>query len=242
MRYRATGTGTKTVAGLGIILLCLTACEPGETGSAQQISGSEPLPQTGVTAELPDRTGIDGAGNPPQAPANGQEPPGEAGSGSGAGKDSGTSAPGDGGNPESGKPASGDGGNPESGKPAPGDGSIPEPPQGGEDMPGIGSSKRIPQDGEKPFPGGGIAPSGIEIAQGAELLMLADSRGEAERVATLYGIELVEYSYGVATFHTEENPQTVINRGIENGWPRLDLNTITRLDDPVGPGYRIAVE
>ena len=109
-------------------------------------------------------------------------------------------------------------------------------------MPWIGSSRRIPRDGEKPFPGGRTAPSGTEIAQGAELLMLADTREEAEETATLYGIELVSYQYGVATFHTEENPQTVISRGIENGWPRLDLNTIMRLDDPVGPGNAIAAE
>ncbi len=65
-----------------------------------------------------------------------------------------------------------------------------------------------------------------EIAEGRELFCLADSAEEAKRIAELYGIELVEFSYGVATFHTDEPLNDVIRRGRENGWPLLERNTI----------------
>ena len=64
----------------------------------------------------------------------------------------------------------------------------------------------------------------------APLICTAESREEAEAVAGQYGITLVEYSYGVATFYTEENPNAVIQRGIEQGWTELSLNLITKLD------------
>ncbi len=69
-----------------------------------------------------------------------------------------------------------------------------------------------------------------DFVEGKELLCLADSREEAESVAKLYGIELVEFSYGVASFHTTQDPPEVIRRGRENGWKPLDLNQIVYLD------------
>ena len=65
------------------------------------------------------------------------------------------------------------------------------------------------------------------IADGRELFALADSEEEAKTIADLYGITLVRFSFGVATFHTEENPSAVIARGVENGWPRLEINRTT---------------
>ncbi|MDO4988923.1 MAG: hypothetical protein Q4E45_00295 [Eubacteriales bacterium] len=73
------------------------------------------------------------------------------------------------------------------------------------------------------------------VAEGRELYCLADSQEEAEKLAELYGIELVEFSNGVATFHAEEDPQTVITRGKDNGWPLLSLNVVEQLTDPVRP-------
>lgn len=57
-----------------------------------------------------------------------------------------------------------------------------------------------------------------------QLMALAKSEDEARQLAKLYGIELISYSYGVAVFHTEEDPDVVIRRGIENGWPELSRN------------------
>lgn len=71
------------------------------------------------------------------------------------------------------------------------------------------------------------------IAKGRELIASASSDKEAEEIAKAYGIELVEYRYGVATFHTEEDPASVIKRGEDKGLPKLALNNMTVLDDPV---------
>lgn len=68
-----------------------------------------------------------------------------------------------------------------------------------------------------------------EIVPGEPLLTMADSREEAEALAQQYGIELVAYESGVATFFTEEDPNAVIQRGIQNGWPELSLNRKTGL-------------
>ena len=83
-----------------------------------------------------------------------------------------------------------------------------------------------------PAPTAGLS----QVAEGSELFCLAESEEEAKEIAALYGIELVEFGYGVATFHTEENLNDVIQRGTENGWPLLEINHIMSLDDPVMPG------
>lgn len=72
------------------------------------------------------------------------------------------------------------------------------------------------------------------VAEGKELLCTVESREQAEEVASLYGIELVDFSYSVAVFHTEEDPFEVIRRGEENDWPPLEVNRVITLDDPVG--------
>ena len=70
-----------------------------------------------------------------------------------------------------------------------------------------------------------------EYAQGQELFCLAQSQEEAQEIADLYGIELVSFAEGVATFHTEDNPVDVINMGIEKGYPLLELNSIMTIDN-----------
>ena len=57
-----------------------------------------------------------------------------------------------------------------------------------------------------------------------ELTALADNQEEAEEIAALYGIELSSYSYGVATYTTDKNPQELIELGIENEYPALIQN------------------
>ena len=61
------------------------------------------------------------------------------------------------------------------------------------------------------------------------LICSADSQEQAEQIAAQYGITLVEYSYGVASFYTEEDPAAVIRRGKEQGWVELSLNLIRDL-------------
>ena len=68
------------------------------------------------------------------------------------------------------------------------------------------------------------------MTEGAELYCLADSQEEAGEIADLYGIELVDFDLGVATFHTEEDPGAVIQRGKENGWRSLSLNGTNHLN------------
>lgn len=54
-----------------------------------------------------------------------------------------------------------------------------------------------------------------------ELTALADTREDAEEIAGLYGIELSAYSYGVATYTTDKNPQELIELGLKKGYPAL---------------------
>ncbi len=62
-----------------------------------------------------------------------------------------------------------------------------------------------------------------EIVPGEELLCLCDTEEDAKEIADIYGIELVNFSYGVATFHAE-NPREIIELGQEKGYPALELN------------------
>ena len=63
-----------------------------------------------------------------------------------------------------------------------------------------------------------------DVVEGEELIGLAETREEAEKIAETYGITLVSFEYGVATFHTEEDPTAVIDRGLKAGYPELSLN------------------
>ena len=56
------------------------------------------------------------------------------------------------------------------------------------------------------------------------LTALADTQEEAEKIADLYGIELKAYSYGVATYVTDKDPEAVIEEGIEKGYPTLAVD------------------
>ena len=67
------------------------------------------------------------------------------------------------------------------------------------------------------------------ISEEEPLMATVESREEAEAIAQQYGITLVSWGYGIATFFTEENPQDVIQRGLAQGWPELSLNLSTPL-------------
>ena len=65
---------------------------------------------------------------------------------------------------------------------------------------------------------------------GEELMALVSSEDEARAVAGQYGIILVTYGQGVATYHTEEDPAAVVQRGRDNGWTPLAVNRTHTLE------------
>ena len=69
--------------------------------------------------------------------------------------------------------------------------------------------------------------------EGEELMALTETREEAEAIAAQYGIELVSWELNVAVFHTDEDPDEVISRGVKNHWPPLEINAVISLDDPI---------
>ena len=79
---------------------------------------------------------------------------------------------------------------------------------------------------EVPFEQAVEKPSHFErqYADGKELLALVETEEEAMQIAEIYAIELVGFSNGVATYHTEEAPGTVVERGKENDWPEVFIN------------------
>jgi hypothetical protein len=76
-------------------------------------------------------------------------------------------------------------------------------------------------DGEEDMLTGMISSN---TAKGKELMALVSSEEEALKIAELYGIEFVDFELGVACYHTEEDPSTVVQRGIDNGWPLVEVN------------------
>ncbi len=67
-----------------------------------------------------------------------------------------------------------------------------------------------------------------DVVKGRELICLADSREEAEQIAKDYGIELVDFAHGVASFHTAEDLGAVLERGKEKNLKQLDINRFNK--------------
>ena len=68
------------------------------------------------------------------------------------------------------------------------------------------------------------------VAENRELFFVTDDQAEAEELARLYTIELVEYINGVAIYHTDENLDELLQKGQENHWPELNINYIKNYD------------
>lgn len=64
-----------------------------------------------------------------------------------------------------------------------------------------------------------------EIAEN-QLVGIVDTEEQAQEIAGQYGITLVSYEYGIAVYHTQEDPLEVISRGQESGYPALSLNYV----------------
>lgn len=68
------------------------------------------------------------------------------------------------------------------------------------------------------------------VGEKVSMIALADTKEEAERIAGLYGIELVNFSYGVAEYETTKNPQELIALGEKNNYPALSANNTLTID------------
>ena len=69
------------------------------------------------------------------------------------------------------------------------------------------------------------------LSEQGQLMASAETREDAEALAELYGITLVEYRNRLALFYTDEDPREVIRRGTENGWQELSLNRVQKLPE-----------
>lgn len=69
------------------------------------------------------------------------------------------------------------------------------------------------------------------IAEGRELLALVDTQEEAEEIASLYEIELVDFAEGVAVYTTDESPRDVVLRGKEAGYPNISINFVRQINN-----------
>ena len=56
------------------------------------------------------------------------------------------------------------------------------------------------------------------------LVALADTEEEAKRIANLYDIDLISFSYGVAVYDTDKDLHKLIKWGEKQGYPRLSIN------------------
>lgn len=57
-----------------------------------------------------------------------------------------------------------------------------------------------------------------------ELIALADTEEQAQEIASLYQIELLSFSNGVAVYTTDQEPSALIALGQQNGYPVLSVN------------------
>lgn len=62
------------------------------------------------------------------------------------------------------------------------------------------------------------------MGEKVSMIALADTKEEAKKIAELYGIELVNFSYGVAEYETTKDPQELIALGEKNNYPTLSTN------------------
>lgn len=65
----------------------------------------------------------------------------------------------------------------------------------------------------------------ISVIPGKELFCMTENEDIARQIAEQYEIEFVSFKYGVAVFHTDKDPESVIDYGVGNDLPVLSLNT-----------------
>ena len=69
----------------------------------------------------------------------------------------------------------------------------------------------------------------MEYSEEEPLFALVETQDAAEKIASDYGIELVDFSYGVATYYTDKDPSELINWGKEQGLAPLEINYTSHL-------------
>lgn len=57
-----------------------------------------------------------------------------------------------------------------------------------------------------------------------KVIAIAETKEEAKKIAELYGMELVEYSYKIATYMTQKEPVELMKWGKEQGYPTIAVN------------------
>jgi cytoskeletal protein RodZ len=62
------------------------------------------------------------------------------------------------------------------------------------------------------------------VSSSEPLVAMVGSEEEAQELADACGITLISYQYGIATFDTAEDPEEVVKRSAEKGYPQLELN------------------
>lgn len=67
------------------------------------------------------------------------------------------------------------------------------------------------------------------------LIADVDTKEEAQQIAEQYGITLVSYGNGIATYQTDKDPFEVIAEGEKKGYPQLSLNLIQEALEPTDP-------
>lgn len=81
---------------------------------------------------------------------------------------------------------------------------------------------------------GNVASTRIPLADDP-LIADAGTEEEAQKIAEQYGITLVSYGNGIATYQTDEDPYEVIARGEKNGYPQLSINFVQEVFEPTDP-------
>lgn len=71
---------------------------------------------------------------------------------------------------------------------------------------------------------GGMNKNVIEMSNSYTMIAQVESEQEANEIANLYGIELLQYQNKLATFFTEKDPMELIRWGKEQGYPTLGIN------------------
>lgn len=64
----------------------------------------------------------------------------------------------------------------------------------------------------------------LEYSKEKPLFVLVETQDEAEKIAADYGIELVDFASGVASYYTDKDPAELIKWGEEQGFPPLEIN------------------
>lgn len=61
--------------------------------------------------------------------------------------------------------------------------------------------------------------------ESSQLISNAGSQEEAEEIASMYQVTLLEYTDGMALYETQEPPLDVIRRGEQEGYPQMWVNS-----------------